>query len=201
MRKLLIATHNQGKIREYQTLLAGLPLTVTSLKAEGIDHDVEETGETFSENACLKAATYARMAGIWTWADDSGLEVDALGGRPGVYSARYAGPGATDRDRYEKLLTELQQSAEGPWTARFRCVVAIALPNQEIYTVEETVEGLITDQPRGEHGFGYDPVFLLPELGKTMAELPAAVKNQISHRGKAAQKAKALLLEKLAQAD
>jgi len=97
VRKLLIATHNQGKIREYQTLLAGLPLTVTSLKAEGIDHDVEETGETFRENACLKAETYARMAGIWTWADDSGLEVDALGGRPGVYSARYAGPGATDR--------------------------------------------------------------------------------------------------------
>ena len=200
MRKLLIATHNQGKIREYQTLLAGLPLTVTSLKAEGIDDDVEETGETFRENACLKAETYAGMAGIWTWAEDSGLEVAALAGRPGVYSARYAGPGATDRDRYEKLLDELRQSAERPWTARFRCVVAIALPNHEIYTVEETVEGVITDQPRGEHGFGYDPIFLLPELGKTMAELPAEVKNQISHRGKAAQKAKALLLEKLAQA-
>lgn len=200
MLKLLIATHNPGKIREYQTLLADLPLTVTSLKAEGITEDVEETGATFAENACLKAESYARMTGLWTWADDSGLEVDALDGRPGVYSARYAGPGATDKDRYQKLLQELHQRPDAPRTARFRCVVAIAMPSNETATVEGTVEGLITDQPKGENGFGYDPVFLLPDRSVTMAELPAAIKNEISHRGQAAQKAKQLLLERLAKA-
>jgi len=199
--KLLIATHNPGKIREYQTLLADLPLTVTSLKAEGITEDVEETGATFAENACLKAESYARMTGLWTWADDSGLEVDALDGRPGVYSARYAGLGATDQDRYQKLLQELHQRPDAPRTARFRCVVAIAMPSKETATVEGTVEGLITDQPKGENGFGYDPVFLLPDQGVTMAELPAEIKNEISHRGQAAQKAKQLLLERLAKSN
>jgi XTP/dITP diphosphohydrolase len=192
MRRLLIATHNPGKIREYQTLLADLPLTVTSLKAEGIEHDVEETGQTFAENACLKAQSYAHLSGLWTWADDSGLEIDALQGRPGVYSARYAGPLATDRDRYEKVLHELRSLPE-PWTARFRCVVALTMPNGETYTVEETVEGVITAKPKGDHGFGYDPIFFLPDLGMTMAELPTELKNQISHRGKAALKAKQLL--------
>ncbi|MFN8486955.1 MAG: XTP/dITP diphosphatase [Caldilineaceae bacterium] len=198
MRKLLIATHNPGKIREYQTLLADLPLTVTSLKAEGITEDVKETGATFAENACLKAESYARMTGLWTWADDSGLEVDALDRRPGVYSARYAGPGATDQERYQKLLQELHQRPDAPRTARFRCVVALAIPGEQTATVEGTVEGLITNQPSGANGFGYDPVFLLPDRGVTMAELPAEVKNEISHRGQAAQKAKQLLLERLA---
>lgn len=193
MRKLLIATHNPGKIREYQTLLADLPLLVTSLRAEGIVDDVEETGDTFASNARLKARAYAHQSGLWTWADDSGLEVDALDGRPGVYSARYAGPGATDRDRYQKVLAELQQYPERPRSARFWCVVAIASPDDEIFTAEASVEGEIIAEARGEHGFGYDPIFYLPDLGKTMAELPAEIKNQISHRGKAAVAAKALL--------
>lgn len=193
MRKLLIATHNPGKIREYQTLLADLPLLVTSLRAEGIVDDVEETGETFAANARLKARAYAHQSGLWTWADDSGLEVDALDGRPGVYSARYAGPSATDRDRYQKVLAELQQYPERPRSARFWCVVAIASPDDEIFTTEASVEGEIITAARGEHGFGYDPIFYLPDLGKTMAELPAEIKNQISHRGKAATAAKALL--------
>ena len=193
MRKLLIATHNPGKIREYQTLLADLPLLVTSLRAEGIVDDVEETGETFAANARLKARAYAHQSGLWTWADDSGLEVDALDGRPGVYSARYAGPGATDRDRYQKVLAELQQYPERPRSARFWCVVAIASPDDEIFTAEASVEGEIIAAARGEHGFGYDPIFYLPDLGKTMAELPAEIKNQISHRGKASVAAKALL--------
>lgn len=193
MRKLLIATHNPGKIREYQTLLADLPLLVTSLRAEGIVDDVEETGETFAANARLKARAYAHQSGLWTWADDSGLEVDALDGRPGVYSARYAGPGATDRDRYQKVLAELQQYPERPRSARFWCVVAIASPDDEIFTTEASVEGEIITAARGEHGFGYDPIFYLPDLGKTMAELPAEIKNQISHRGKASVAAKALL--------
>jgi len=193
VRKLLIATHNPGKIREYQTLLADLPLLVTSLRAEGIVDDVEETGETFVANARLKARAYAQQSGLWTWADDSGLEVDALDGRPGVYSARYAGPDATDRDRYQKVLAELQQYPDRPRSARFWCVVAIASPDDEIFTTEASVEGEIIDNARGEHGFGYDPIFYLPDLGKTMAELPAEAKNQISHRGKAAAAAKALL--------
>ncbi|MCX6049949.1 MAG: XTP/dITP diphosphatase [Chloroflexi bacterium] len=193
MPKLLIATHNPGKIREYQTLLADLPLTVTSLRAEGIEHDVEETGVTFAENAILKAKAYGQLSGLWTWADDSGLEVDALEGRPGVYSARYAGPNTTDQDRYQKLLGELSQLPDQPRTARFRCVIALALSNGEIHTIDDTIEGVISMQPSGEHGFGYDPVFFIPELGKTLAELPAEVKNQISHRGKAAARAKEFL--------
>ena len=125
-RKLLVATHNPGKVREYREILADLPLEVTYLDAEGVMLDVDETGATFAENAILKATTYARLTGLWTWADDSGLEVDALGGAPGVYSARYAGPGASDADRYRKLLDALTGV---PWdrrTARFRCTVAIA---------------------------------------------------------------------------
>jgi XTP/dITP diphosphohydrolase len=197
MTKLLIASHNRGKLREYQSLLAELPLTVTSLADEGITQDVEETGDTFAANAILKASTYAAGRGLWVWADDSGLSVDALDGRPGVYSARYGGPGLTDRDRYLLLLRELQAAAPPPWSARFHCVVAIAQPDGQVHTVEDTVEGIITAEPRGEHGFGYDPVFFVPEYQVTMAELPTDVKNQISHRAKAAAKAKRLLSELL----
>lgn len=202
MQTLLLATHNLGKIAEYRALLADLPVQVISLAEAGIDHDVDETGATFTENAILKAATYARMAGIWTWADDSGLEVDALGGAPGVRSARYAGPGATDEDRWRKLLADLSvlpHSNPGDWSARFRCVVALVGPDGSVHTTEGTLEGRIITEPRGSHGFGYDPIFLLPEAGKTLAELPAEHKNHISHRGQAAARAKLLLTELLAE--
>lgn len=195
MRKLLIATHNAGKVREYRELLAGLPFEVTYLDAEGVTEDVEENGATFAENACLKAETYARLTRLWTWADDSGLEVDALLGAPGVYSARYAGPGASDADRYRKLLDAL---AGVPWdrrTARFRCTVALATPAGCLRTADGVCEGLIAFGPRGENGFGYDPVFYMPELGATMAQLPPDTKNRISHRGRAAQAAARLLAE------
>ncbi len=194
MQKLLIATHNQGKVREYTDLLADLPFEVISLAAAGITADVEETGTTFAENARLKATTYAQWSGLLTWADDSGLEVDALAGQPGVYSARYAGANASDEDRYRKLIRELQARPTAPRTARFRCVVALALPTGKVLTTEDTIEGEILDEPRGEHGFGYDPVFLIPTLNCTMAELSATKKNAISHRGKAAAKARQLLL-------
>ena len=128
MKKLLIATHNAGKVEEYRQLLADLPLTISSLDDEGISVDVEETGVTFSENAVLKARAYAEMTGLWTWADDSGLEVEALDGRPGVYSARYAGPGASAAERNTKLIGELQALSATDRTARFRCVVALCLP-------------------------------------------------------------------------
>lgn len=197
MQTLLIATHNQGKLREYRTLLADLPLAVVNLDEAGITFDVDETGTTFRENAILKAETYAAAVGAMTWADDSGLEVDALNGAPGVYSARYAGPGATDADRYRKLLEELAGMPDAPRTARFRCVVAVVLTDGETLIAEGAVQGEIIDEPRGTHGFGYDPVFYLPEHGCTMAELPPETKNAISHRGIASRAAHDLLVAHL----
>lgn len=193
MQQLLIATHNIGKLREYRSLLADLDLEVVNLDEAGIGFDVEETGTTFAENAILKARTYAEASGLWAWADDSGLEVDALDGRPGIYSARYAGPGASDEDRYRKLIADLQHQSDENWTARFRCIVALATPDGHIETAGGAVEGVIIDTPRGENGFGYDPVFFMPERDATMAELPDEVKNRISHRGKAAVAAKEIL--------
>jgi XTP/dITP diphosphohydrolase len=186
MVKLLIATNNPGKIREYEELLAGLPLELTYPAQEGLDIEVAETGESFAENARLKAIAYARASGLLTLADDSGLEVDALGGEPGTRSARYAGKGASDEERYQLLLKNLRGV---PWeerTARFRCVIVVATPEGRIHTAEGTCEGIIAFEPGGEHGFGYDPVFYFPEYGMTMAELPLEIKNQISHRAMAA---------------
>lgn len=193
MHTLLVATHNQGKIREYRDLLSNLPLAVTWLDQQGVTMEVEETGSTFAANACLKAEQYAQLTGLLTWADDSGLEVDALGGEPGVLSARYGGPGLNDRDRYQRLLAALAAVPAAQRTARFRCVVAIAVPAGPVYTVEGAVEGVIVDTPRGEHGFGYDPIFYVPEHGATMAELSPGVKNRISHRGQASANAARLL--------
>ena len=177
-----MATHNPGKIREYRALLADLPLAVTWLDAEGITHDVEETADSFAGNAGLKAREYAALSGHWTWADDSGLSVDALEGRPGVYSARYGGPGLSDADRWAKVLSELHDVPRTQWTAAFHCVVAIATPDGTIHFADGRLDGLITDEPRGDHGFGYDPIFYLPDLGCTLAELEPARKNRISHR-------------------
>lgn len=197
MRKLLVATRNPGKVREYKELLHGLPLELTWPEAEGIPLEPEETGATFAENAILKARAYAAASGLLTWADDSGLEVDALGGEPGVQSSRYAGPDANDTDRYGLLLRKM---ADVPWerrTARFRCVVAIADPQGALHTAEGVCEGIIALAPRGANGFGYDPVFYLPDRGCTMAELTPAEKNQISHRARAARAARRILEEML----
>lgn len=184
--KLLVATRNPGKKREYAELLEGLGLELVTLDEAGIDLEVEETGATFAQNALLKARAYRDASGLPTLADDSGLEVDALGGAPGVRSARYAGEGATDADRYRKLLGEIAGVPEGRRGARFRCVIAVAWPEGPVDTAEGACEGHITREPRGEHGFGYDPVFHVDELGRTMAELPPEVKNRISHRARAA---------------
>lgn len=202
--KLLVATHNQGKAREYRALLADLPLEVTWLDAEGITHEVEETGATFADNALLKASEYARLTGLWTWADDSGLVVDALDGRPGIYSARYGGLRHDDAARYRRVLEELRAIPPEQWTARFVCAVALALPEPgglQTHIVEDTLEGMITSAPRGIHGFGYDPIFFLPERGQTLAELEPEVKNRISHRAKAARRTHDLLVRLLAQGD
>lgn len=196
---LLVATHNVGKVAEYAQLLADLPLQLTSLDAEGVTEDVEETGSTFAENARLKALAYAKMTGMWAWADDSGLEVDALNGQPGVYSARYAGPQATDAENNQKLIAALRNVPEDERSARFRCVVAIATPDGQVHTVADSVEGRMVDEPRGTHGFGYDPHFYLPELDLTMAQLTPVEKNRISHRGKASRQGRELLLTLLSQ--
>ena len=196
VRKLLVATHNQGKLLEYGKLLQDLPLALTFLDEIGVRDEVAETENTFAGNAVLKARYYAGLTGLWTWADDSGLEVDALQGAPGVHSARYAGPGATDQDRNEKLLRELR-SHPRPWTARFQCVVAIARPAAAPETCTGILEGTITNSPRGSHGFGYDPVFFLPDHGRTLAELSTTVKNEVSHRGRASRRAKELLQDLL----
>lgn len=198
MTRLLIATHNPGKLREYEALLADLPLILTGPGREGIELGIEETGESFRQNAVLKARAYAQASGLLTLADDSGLEVDVLGGEPGVFSSRYAGPEADDEDRVRLLLRKLEGV---PWeerTARFRCVITLATPQGEMWTAEGSCEGIIAFEPRGEHGFGYDPVFYLPQFDKTMAQLPAEIKNHISHRARAAEKVRAILQELVA---
>ena len=189
MSQLLLATNNQGKVGEYRSLLNGLPFPLTTLREQGITTEVEEGGESLEENARLKATTLADESGLVTLADDSGLEVDALGGEPGPLSARYAGEGASDRDRVSYLLSPLNGV---PWSERgasFCCVIALAIPHGEVQLCVGRCPGVIALEAKGEYGFGYDPVFFLPGLNKTMAELSPDVKNEISHRGQAARMA------------
>lgn len=193
MPRLLLASTNQGKVAEYRYLFAGLPCEIVTTTDQGITEEVREGDISMEENARHKAARYAELSGLITVADDSGLEVDALGGEPGVRSARYAGENASDKDRIEYLLSKLEGVPRGKRTARFRCVIAVATSAGVVETYEGVCEGVIAFEPRGENGFGYDPIFYLPELDKTMAELPSEVKNQISHRARAAQKAYQLL--------
>ena len=185
MEFLLIGTSNPGKLREYAVLLADLPARLVSLRDAGLESlDVEEPFETFEENAAEKARVYAKASGLLALADDTGLVVDALGGRPGVYSARYGGP--TDRDRYLKLLGELEPVPEGQRTARFVCVCAAAC-GEQVESARGTVEGRITYAPgEGTEGFGYDAVFMPDGYDVVLSAIPMAEKNHISHRGNAA---------------
>ena len=191
--RLLIATHNRGKLIEYQELLAGLPLDLCTLDDVGIREDVKENGKTFAENARIKAVEYARQSRMLTLADDSGLQVDALGGEPGVYSKRYAGDSASDADRNTFLLYKLRDVPAEARTARFRCAIAIADPDSKVWETSGTCEGDILFEPRGTNGFGYDPIFYFPKQHQTMAELPTADKNKISHRARAAEGARVIL--------
>lgn len=198
MKKILIATNNLGKMGEIQALMQGLPLELVSLEQMGITFAVAETGKTYAENALLKGHAYQQAGGILTLADDSGIEVDALEGAPGLHSARFSPrPNATDADRRHLLLEKLA-SIPRPWTARFRAVVAVITPAGEAHLFEGICPGEIYPEERGANGFGYDPVFFLPELGKTMAELEMDQKNLLSHRGRAILAARATLM-KLAQ--
>ena len=164
--KLLLATNNKAKVREYQSLLRGIPYELVTLAEQGITTEVDEVGETLEENARLKATALAAESRLLSLADDSGLEVDALGGEPGPLSARYAGEGASDKERISYLLTRLKDVPGEERTARFRCVIAIAAPDETVELCSGECRGLITLAPRGSHGFGYDPVFYLPELDK-----------------------------------
>ena len=189
MAKLLLATGNPGKVREYRSLLWGIPFELVTLAEENVNIKVDEEGASLEENARLKAVAAATASRLLALADDSGLEVHILGGEPGRLSARYAGEGASDEDRINYLLSRLQGVPEEERTACFRCVIAISTPEGEIELCSGQCKGFITLKPRGEEGFGYDPVFYLPELGKTMAQLPLEIKNEYSHRGQAARKA------------
>jgi len=185
--KLLIATHNRGKLREYAALLANLPLTLLSPDELGLDLDVVESGDTYADNAAFKANAYAQASGMLSLADDSGLEVAALDGAPGVRSARYAL--GDDADRVKALLRALDKAGtpQEERAARFYCVIVLATPDGRSWSAEGECAGRIIDTPRGSGGFGYDPVFFISSHGCTMAELPSDEKNRISHRARAAQ--------------
>jgi len=193
LRKLLLATNNKAKVREYRSLLKASPFELITLSERGITSVVSEVGGSLEENAELKALALAAESQLVALADDSGLEVDVLGGEPGPLSARYAGEGASDKERIDYLLARLRGV---PWekrSARFRCVIAIAIPEGRVEFCSGECWGLITFEPRGKEGFGYDPVFYLPKLDKTMAELSLEVKNSVSHRGEAARKVPSVL--------
>jgi XTP/dITP diphosphohydrolase len=191
--EVVIATRNAGKLREIEDILAPLDLKLLSLKDFPGIREIVEDGATFGENAAKKAREVSRQTGRSAIADDSGLVVDALQGKPGVFSSRYWGEGATDREKCQKLLAEMSGIPEEKRQASFVCAIAVANPREEVEIVEGECRGRIALGPRGESGFGYDPIFFLPELGKTMAELDPGVKNRISHRALALEKLKAIL--------
>ena len=195
MKQLLIATNNKGKIKELQDLLKDAGIQLVTPQQIGIDLDVIEDGGTYAENAAKKAIAFAGSSGLISLADDSGLEVDALNGAPGLYSARYGSPDGgklSDAERRAFLIRNLQDRPR-PWTARFHATIAVAVPNGETHLAEGFCEGEIIPEERGTGGFGYDPIFLLSELGKTMAELSMKEKNRLSHRARAVMNARGIL--------
>ncbi len=193
MKEAIIATHNPGKVKEFKEILEPKGYEVKSLAEIGFTDEIEETGHTFEENAILKAEAVAKAVNKMVIADDSGLSVDNLGGRPGVYSARYAGEQKDDQANIDKVLSELRGIEKEQRTARFRCALAVSIPGEETKTVEGHVEGYIAEEPKGEYGFGYDPIFIVKDKDKTMAELTSDEKNKISHRADALKKLSKLL--------
>lgn len=191
--EVVIATRNPGKLREIKDILAPPGWRILSLRDFPEIPAIEEDGATFAENAEKKARDVARQTGRVAITDNSGLTVEALQGRPGVLSSRYAGEKATDRERCQKVLTEMAGIPDGQRQAAFICAIAVALPHGEVRTVEGECRGEIAYTPQGEQGFGYDPIFFLPDLGKTMAELDPQVKNRLSHRARALEKLKSIL--------
>ena len=196
--KILFATENEGKMKEIRQILGDMDVEIQSLKEAGIHGDIEENGETFEENAAIKAREIARLTDAIVLADDSGLEVDYLGKEPGVHSARYMGYDTSYRIKNQSILDRLQGVPEEQRTARFVCVIASALPGGGLLYSRGTIEGIIGYEERGDGGFGYDPIFFLPEYGCSTAELPMEKKNELSHRGKALRQMKKMLEEYMA---
>ncbi|MCS7010124.1 MAG: RdgB/HAM1 family non-canonical purine NTP pyrophosphatase [Anaerolineales bacterium] len=192
MKKLLIASNNRGKLVEILALLGDLGLELITPADLGLTIDVLEDGQTYAENAAKKAQAFLEASGLPTLADDSGLEVDALGGRPGLHSNRFGPQPSTEASRRRYLL-EMLQDKPRPWTARFRALIAIAVPGRPMQFTEGVCEGEIIPEERGQGGFGYDPLFYLPALGKTMAELSLEEKNRLSHRARALMQARPIL--------
>lgn len=185
MRKFIAATKNKGKLKEIIEILKGLPFDVISMEEAGITKDIDEYGSTFEENALIKAREIVNITGEMVMADDSGLEVDFLDGAPGIYSARFGGEGASDADKNKKLLELLKEVPLEKRTARFVCAVAVVFPDGRHFTVRGICEGTIGFKPEGANGFGYDPIFVMPEYGVTMAQMEPVEKNKVSHRAKA----------------
>lgn len=197
MEEIIFATKNKGKIKEIKAILADLNITVLSMEEAGIDIDIEENGETFEDNAKIKATEIMKVSGKITLADDSGLEVDYLDKQPGVYSARYMGETTSYDIKNKKIISLLEGVEEKQRTARFVSAIAAAFPDGKIFTTRATIEGMIGYEQKGENGFGYDPIFYVPEYRMTTAEMPPELKNKISHRGKALQLMKQKLIEEL----
>ena len=195
--KIVFATGNEGKMREVRLILQDLGFPVLSMKEAGVSLDIEENGTTFAENAMIKARAVWEKTGGIVLADDSGLVVDYLGGEPGVYSARYLGEDTSDEIKNQAIIDRLADAKEEERTARFVSAIAAVLPDGSELVTEGTVEGLIAHEPAGNGGFGYDPIFYLPEYGVTSAEIPIEKKNEISHRGKALEAMKIKLRERL----
>ncbi|MCB5599838.1 XTP/dITP diphosphatase [Blautia hansenii] len=193
MKRMIFATGNENKMVEIREILGDLPLEILSMKQAGIRADIEENGTSFEENALIKAREVCRLAGEMVLADDSGLEIDYLNGEPGIYSARYMGENTSYRVKNKNLMERLEGVPNEKRTARFVCAIAAVFPDGKELVVRGTVEGIIGYEERGENGFGYDPIFYLPERGLTTAELPPEEKNSISHRGNALSKMKELL--------
>lgn len=183
--RIIFATGNEGKMREIRMIMADLGMEILSMKEAGLSADVTENGTTFEENALIKAKAIAALCDDIVLADDSGLEIDALNKEPGVYSARYLGEDTSYHVKNKNLIDRLEGVPEEERTARFVCSIAAVMPNGEAYVEKAAMEGRIGYEERGENGFGYDPIFVLPEFGKTTAELSPEEKNQLSHRGKA----------------
>ncbi len=184
MRKLVVASKNIGKLREIQEILRELPFEIISMQEAGYDFEIEEKGNTFQENAMLKAQALFQHVNTMVLADDSGLEIDYLGGAPGIYTARFAGENASQEEKNSKIINLLSGIEKPDRTARFVCAIAF-VSKEKCFTVNGSVDGIISEKPEGSSGFGYDPIFYLPEYGKTMAQLQEDIKNKISHRARA----------------
>lgn len=193
MRRLIFATGNEHKMVEIREILGELPVEILSMKDVGIKADIVENGNTFEENALIKAKEVCKLAGEMVLADDSGLEIDYLNGEPGIYSARYMGEDTSYRIKNQNLIDRLEGVPDEKRTARFVCAIAAAFPDGRSFVVRGTIEGIIGYEERGANGFGYDPIFYLPERGVSTAEIPPEEKNSISHRGNALRKMKELL--------